>query len=341
MTAKFETPDETTSGTERADWSSSYSQFLARSAAQSARTLKLYQEALERVSQGALAPTVFQDHLPQFVQAHGTEYASKLSEVSARFLGELVRVGNDFKPGQTAAGTAADGEPEIVPPRFDAANPIRWYEQLAEYAGKVNARAVKTYRAQLDRVAAGESTPSEVERDTAGYLAKQVPQYLQQLAQSYFGLLNGLNETRALYEENYFRGVLAKMNGGKDAAAVFLRLTAPLGSTASASLSVTNTTGEKTIVSYLATEVRRADGVGRAFDPKVSVMPERLELNPGEERDVALALALDEKEYDAGAPYVGTLYLNGDSGLHVEVQLQITATPATVPTSGADPQRPQ
>jgi hypothetical protein len=123
-----------------ADWSTSYSQYLARSAAISARTLNLYQLALERVSQGKLPPSIFQDHFPAFAVAHGAEFANRFVEVGSRFLSDLVRLGSSFsQQAPNAVGPAA--EPESTPPRFDTSNPARWYEQIAEYAAQLNARA--------------------------------------------------------------------------------------------------------------------------------------------------------------------------------------------------------
>ncbi|HXP61554.1 MAG TPA: hypothetical protein VN829_13740, partial [Dongiaceae bacterium] len=107
--------------TTSADWSSSYSQYLARSAALSARTLNLYQLALERISQGKLPPTVFQDHFPVFAAAHTTEFSKRLSEVASRFLSELVRSAASF--AQQRNSTAP--EPETVSPKFEASNPAR------------------------------------------------------------------------------------------------------------------------------------------------------------------------------------------------------------------------
>src|SRR2546423_9256208 len=137
------------------DWSTSYSQYLARSAALSARSLNLYQLALERISQGKLPPTIFQDHFPAFALAHGAEFSNRFAEVGSRFLSDVVRLGVGFSQ-QPPHEDAEGAEREIVPPRFDTSNPARWYEQMAEYAGQLNARAIKAYRSQLDRVAAGE-----------------------------------------------------------------------------------------------------------------------------------------------------------------------------------------
>lgn len=309
------------------DWSTSYSQFMARSTAQSAKTLKLYQEALEYVAQGKLVPTVFQDYFPRFAQAHASEYASKVGEVGARFLSDLVQIGSFLSREQPESDGDGSFEPEMSPPRFDAANPFRWYEQLAEYAGRLSGRAVRAYRRHLDRVAAGETTPSEVQQNTSDYLARQLPDYLQHLTKLYFGLLDGLNEIRADYEDNYFRGVLATANREAEPPVV-LHLRGLLGATASARLSITNTTAQQTAVNYSLTDVRRLDGQGPAFVPAITITPEQLELEAGEEGSIHLSLLLDPNDYDPGALYTGTLYISGNADLRVEMQLRITAISA-------------
>ena len=215
------------------DWSTAYSQYLVRSAAQSAKTLKLYQEVLEHVSQGKLAPTVFQEHFPRFAQARGVEYARKLSELGAQFLSGLVRVGT-FNAAPPERAGAGGFESDIQPPHFEPSDPARWIQQLAEYVGALNARALKAYRRQLDRVAAGEATPGEVQQTTSDYLANHLPLYLQRAGQLYLDLLNGVNEIRAGYEEDYFLTMLAAAPaaGGESAIEppVVLNLSGPLRS---------------------------------------------------------------------------------------------------------------
>jgi hypothetical protein len=319
------------------DWSTSYSQYLTRSAALSARTWKLYVEALERISQGKLTPTVFQEHFPRFAQAHASEYSTRLAEAGARFLAELLQLSASL--GQQRPGSdSPDPEAEMVPPRFDASNPVRWFEQLAEYAGELNARAVKAYRAQLDRVAAGEATPSEVQQTTSDYLARQLPEYLQRMTHLYFDLLNVLSDVRARYEETYFRGVLRETRAEESEAPAALTLVGPSGETVSALLAVTNTAAARARIGYTVTEVRRTDGVGKAFVPAVTVFPETLELEPNEEGTLTLSLRLDPLEYDPEALYTGTLYVTGSAGLQVEVQLRILA--GANPSDNADTQLP-
>ena len=304
------------------DWSASYSQYLARSAALSARTLNLYQLALERVSQGKLPPTIFQDHFPAFAVAHAAEFTNRFSEVGSRFLSDLVRLGSSFSQQQQPPPAAADP----ILPQFDSSNPARWYEQLAEYAGEVNARAIKSYRSQLDRVASGETTPSEVQQQTAEQMAQGLPEQMQLISRIYFDLLNGLNDVRSAYEETYFRGLLAKAESPDSEAKVTLALAGNAGATASASLSVINTTGQRTQIGHRIADVRRVDGTGPSLVPSLKFVPETLELGPEEEGLLTVALHLDPAVYDPDALYSGALYLTGGSDVPLEVDLRILAT---------------
>jgi hypothetical protein len=302
-------------------WSTSYSQYLARSAALSARTLNLYQLALERISQGKLPPTVFQDHFSAFAATHAAECSKRLSEVASRFLGDVVRMGAGFAHQEKSAAS----EPEIVPPRFDASNPGRWYEALAEYAAQLNTRALKAYRAQLDRVAAGEITPSEVQKGAAEQMSQQLPGYMELVTQAYFECLNGLNDVRSVYEETYFQGLLATAKDEDSDALITLTLAGSLGTTAVASLTVTNTTGRRTRILHQVFEARRLDGVGSSLIPNVVFAPEALELGPNEEGTLNLSLRLDPASYDASL-YAGKLHLAGASEVPLEVELRILAT---------------
>ena len=307
------------------DWSTLYSQYLARSAAISARTLNLYQLALDRVSQGKLPPTIFQDHFSTFALAHAAEFSNRFAEVGSRFLSDLVRLGSSYsmKPSGSAAA-----EPEAVPPRFDPSNPTRWYEQVAEYSGRLNARAIKAYREQLDRVAAGEATPSEVQQQTTKQMEQELPGYMERLTQLYFDLLNGLNDVRSAYEETYFQGLLSNVKADDHDATVALTLSGTAGATAVAALSITNTTGQRTRIDHQVADVRRVDGAGPGFVPALKYAPEALELEPDEEGTLTVSLALDPEQYDTDALYTGALYLSGGSAIPLEVELRILATSA-------------
>ena len=304
------------------DWSTSYTQFLARTASSTAKTLKLYQKALDYVSQGRLPATIFQEHFPRFIQQYGAIYTDRLGKIGAEFLSSVAEVNRNSSPRGETNGLSD----EITPPIFDASNPARWYEQYAEYAGRLNARALKAYRRQLDGVATGEMTAEDVQEKTATRMSQELPEYLQRVGQLYLDLIKDLDELRGNYEEDYFKGILALANGSKDEPANFVMLRGPLGGVAFASLTVANTTEQQTAIRYIATEVRRLDGIEAAFSPKITITPEVLELGPGEETTITFSIQLEADQYDPGVPYIGFLYITGDGDLRVEIQLRVVAT---------------
>ena len=106
----------------------------------------------------------------------------------------------------------------------------------------------------------------------------------------------------------------------------------------SAALAVTNTASGRTQIGWTLTDVRRTDGVGKAFVPAVTVFPEILELAPDEEGTLTVSLLLDPSQFDPGALYSGMLYVTGSAGFQVEVQLRILAV--ANPTSNAETQLP-
>jgi hypothetical protein len=311
--------------TSSADWSTSYSQLLSRAAAQAATTLNLYQQALLLVSQGKLQPSAFQNELPAFIQSRGMDYANGLSELGAKFLSRLV----EMSAAHARRTSASDEESEPpVPPNFDPAYPARWFEQYAEYAGKLNNRALKAYRTQLDQVAAGDASPAEVQQRTLNDLTHRMPELLQQMTQLYFDLLTGLGDMRSTYEQQYFSRVLALAQKPERAPGVSLQLSGPLGETAFVSLTVSNTTPDKVTVHFKHTDARRTDGVGPAFTPQLAVTPDVLELPAAAEHKILVSVRLLPEQFEEGHPYTCVLYIDGGSALRVEARLFIVATAA-------------
>lgn len=312
-----------------AEWSIWYTQYLTRATGQSAKTLELYQQVLECVSRGQLAPTVIQDLLPGFAQARGTEYTTKLAELSSRFFRGLVEIGTVYSREQAELIMPEVPLPQIPPPQLDTTDPVKWFEQLTEYVGHLNARAVKAYQSHLERVAAGEATTAQLQQATSDYHARRLPEHLRQVGQLYFELLNGLNDVRIAYEKDFLAGVLASAKHAGQEIPFVLNLTAPLGETASASLSLSNTRQQRSLIRCTVTAIRRADGVGPAFAPKVTITPEALELAPGQDGSLRLSLQLDADDFTADALYIGAVHLTGHGEPRLEVPLQITATPIT------------
>ncbi len=149
---------------------------------------------------------------------------------------------------------------------------------------------------------------------------------MQLISQLYFDLLNGLNDVRSDYEETYFHGLLARAEADNSDAAVTVALAGPAGTTAAASLSIMNTTGQRTRIGYQIVDVRRADGAGPSLVPAIAFAPETLELGPDEEGTLTISLRLDPEQYDSDALYIGAMYLTGGSDVPLEVKLRILVT---------------
>jgi hypothetical protein len=299
-----------------------------RSAKQSARTLELYQEVMDCIARNELPPTALQDMLAPFVQARGSAYTNKLAEISMRFFSGMVQIGTAYSDELAELAIPGSAEPPLQPPQFDTTDPIKWFQQLNDYANQLSTRAVKAYQRLFERAAAGETSPVQLQEASTDYLEKRLPVHLRRLGGLYFDVLNGLTDLRAGYEEEFLTGVLATVKGGGQEAPFVLNLTAPLGETASASLALSNTKDEPTLIRCRASDVRRADGIDPAFSPKITITPESLNLQPGEEANLIVSLRLEEGDYAPGVLYVGTLDITSHGEPGFEVPLQIKATPA-------------
>jgi hypothetical protein len=312
------------SGAVVTEWLTAYTDYLRRTAEQSADTLDLYQQITDLIVRGELAPTATQDMLGSFVQARGSAYSDRLAQLNMRFFSEMVRIGTAYAH-ELGHALLPDAPVPPVPPPFDASDPAGWFQQLGEYSQQLSTSVAGTYQMLVDRAAAGDLPAGQIQEATNAYLQRRLPEYLSELGRLYFELLHGLTELRVESEQEFLTGVLQRGNGAGGAQAFELTLAAPLGGTATASLSITNGRDERARIRCDATEVRRADGVGPAFVPDVSVEPDGLELAPEEEGRLVVKLRLDEGRYEPGVLYVGSLQIAGHGEPRLEVPLQITA----------------
>ena len=332
-TANWNQPGNTNAAGEPAgEWPALYAQFMLRAAGQSTRTSTLYQAIMDCVARGELPPTVFQDMAPAFIQARGPAYSQQLAEVSSRYFGGLVALNHAAVQALlTSTVAAADPAPPLPSPKLDPTDPIRWYQQLTEYAGQLAAHTASAYRALLERVAAGELAPSEVQAASSAYLAQRLPEQLNQLSSLSFDLLNGLNDLRAGNEEAFLAAVLATAQKPGQEAPPALNLVAPLGGNTATSLVLSNTRPEPATIRCTVTDLRRADGVGPAFAPKLVVVPDDLLIPPGGQGTLVLSLRLDADHFTPNVLYVGTVHIEREGEPRLELPLRVTATPADPP----------
>lgn len=293
------------------EWSAAYAQYLLRAAQQSTRTHGLYYLVLQRVSRGELSPTMLRDALSAFADRRGRVYGEKLTELSARFFAGLVQI----------AGGASQ-----PPPPYDGADPYGWFQRLTEYAADVQRRTVQAYQASLDAIAAGNPdgrSPSAFVEDQTRRTNEQV----RALGRLYFDLLGGIAEIGSSVEEEYLQSVLANGSAADEEGSA-IELAASIGESTSAVVSVENTRSDRAVVRCMVTDVRRADGIGPSFVPAVTVDPDGLMLDPGQEGSVRLSLMLDAGIYEPGAEYVGAVHIVRHGEPRLDVPLRIRAAHA-------------
>jgi hypothetical protein len=317
-----------------------YGEYLTLSAGQSARLLELYQEVMDHVSRGVLAPSVLQNMMVPFAQARGTELAGRLSDLSMRFLGGLVQVGTAYF--QQLAHLAPEAAETLdPPPAFDSTDPAHTFQQLADYANRLRDQSWEAYLSMLRRVSSGDLDPEEVRRAASDHMEEHAPELVDRLGRLYFDLLGALSDLRAAYEEEYLEGVLAGARRDARQAASSLELRAPLGETASGSFTLENTRDEPMTVRCRATDVRRADGVNPAFSPDLRISPDTVQLAPGAEVDIRVSILLSVDDYAPEALYVGALVISRPDESLLEVPVRIVATGSAPPADRPEAEEEQ
>lgn len=286
------------------DWSAAYAHYLLRAAQQTARTQSLSYLVLQRVSRGELSPATLRDALTAFAERRGGDYGTRVANASARFFSGLVQI--------------AVGARTPPPPPYDPADPYGWYQRLTAYAADLQQRSLNAYREQLERAARGDGSASVAEEYT-----RRAHEQVEALGRLYFELLETIGAIGAAGEEEFLRTVLANAPADRDAPVV--ELTAPLGASASAVVSLENTRTDPAVIRCLVTDVRRADGIGPSFVPEIVVDPDGLMLDPEQEGSVRLSLTLDAAIYTAGADYVGAVQVLRHGEPRLDLPLRIRA----------------
>jgi hypothetical protein len=315
-----------------AEWYAAYTASLKRATEQSLETIGLYQEVTDLVVRGDLAPTATQAMLNSFLQARGTAYSQQLGQLLLRFFTDMVRISTAFSNelGQTILPEAAGAHIPFL--SFDGNDPAAWFGQLNDFGQRLAASIGGVYQALIDRAASGDLERGTLEDATAGYVQRRLPKLLTELSTLYFQLLDSLADLRNRAEREYLRGVLESSGGANGAPPFELALRAPLGDTATASVSIENTREDTARIRCLVRDIRRADGVGPAFAVDVNFGQDGLTLTPGEEGMLEISLRLDEEKFEVGVFYVGTLEISGHGDPRLEVPLRIEALePSAVP----------
>jgi hypothetical protein len=217
-------------------------------------------------------------------------------------------------------------------------------ERLTQLSGQffagladLHRRAVQSYQADLEGVANGGGAANRSTTIAEEY-TRRANEQMRAVGRLYFDLIGGLTEMGTSVEEDYLRSVLSGRSAHADAPAV-IRLAGSSGTSASATVSLENTRAERAVIRCMATDVRRADGVGPAFTPAITFDPDGLMLDPEQEGDVRLLLTLDAT-YEPGVDYVGTIHIIRHGEPAFDLPLHIRSSPVTSGGLGAPVSEP-
>lgn len=325
-------------GDATAAWSARYREYLERSLARAGRAHGLNRELTRRVAAGELAPWTLESSLSTFAATHGAAYAQQIAKITMSFLIGMIETGSAYSCELVQAvlpGAVPDLQPAA--PGFDPARSLDWFGDLTRFAGAENARITDMLRAVMEQVAAGKLTPSDAEEAAVAFHGEHLPGSTSRLVELYLDLLTGLEEVHASYSEEYLRSVLGEIPGEPlPGGGPAVELDAVLGEAASVRFAVANTDHEPAVVACTLNGLRRGDGIGPAFDPVARMTPERLELAPGAEAAVELAIHADADHFQPGVSYDGVFRVASATRTLLELPLRIrVAEPA--PASAQPP----
>ncbi|HEX6051098.1 MAG TPA: hypothetical protein VFZ21_17580, partial [Gemmatimonadaceae bacterium] len=150
---------------------------------------------------------------------------------------------------------------------------------------------------------------------------------LRRVSRIWFEYLGDLDEERARFADQYLMDVLRTVNPVGFHGDV-VELEGAVNTMVSTVVTVDNTLDEPAVIRCGVSEIRRADGVGPAFQPALVIAPEAVVLERDTEGHVELSLRLDDAIYDPGVAYIGALRLVRDGAPRLDVPLRITPRPA-------------
>jgi hypothetical protein len=323
-----------------AAWYARYREYIERSMARAGRTRDLNREVIRRVAAGELAPWTLESHLNTFAALRAVSYSQQVANVTTAFLVGLIQAGSTYSYELVQAVLpGAVPPPEIVAPELDPAKSADWFRDLTLFAAEENARVTAMLRVVMEKVAAGEVAPAHVDQVSSKFHAEHLLNSTSRLLELYLDLLTGLEEAQGAFSEEYLRSVIGVVPG-EAAHRSAVEVDAVLGEATSVRFAVTNTDVTPAVVACTLSGLRRADGVGPAFDPVVDTTPGRLELPPGAEVTVELTIHADADHFQPGTPYDGVFRVASATRTLLELPLRIRAVAREPTPNPPDPPPP-
>ena len=307
------------------DWGKRFQDLATDAGQMYARSLRRYNELLERVARGELKPDEVQRQFRQYFEERATTSTRELVELSVTLLTGLLHVEARYRDGLLNG---------LLPPDAPAAPPLaaanidltNWFQSLATYAAEQSARGMARHQQLVEKISSGEISSARVQEHGRRFLEDQAPQLLGDVMELGLDFVARLQHSSASLADGLYDRVLgaeAQADSHPDTP-ICVDLRGPLGATASACIVVENTRSVPAEVACRVSPFAPRSG-GERFQPVLEIEPSRFTLPPGGQHDVDVRLTLDQTRFAPGTDYAATMLIAGVGERELIVQLMARA----------------
>lgn len=300
-------------------WSRRFAELSSEAGRTYGRSLRRYNELLERVASGTLEAQHVQSEFRAYLQDQSATSTRELVEASVGLLAGLLYVEAKHREALLDGLLPADG-PLPPPPDPSSVDVTTWFQALSKYAAEQSARGIARHQRLVERIGAGEVTAKQVQEHGQQYLAAQAPRFIDEVVELGMTFTSRMQQSTTTLADGLYDRILGPDPDGLSPRTppLVVDLRGAAGSTVTAEIVVENTRSEAAAVAcHLSEFVSRE----HAAVPVGDVAPSRFTLAPGESRDVVVTVPLDEDRFVPHVDYFGLLRVAGAGEREMVVQL--------------------
>ncbi|MGH9143095.1 MAG: hypothetical protein ACRD2I_18340 [Vicinamibacterales bacterium] len=304
-----------------ADWGVCFQELATDAGQLYARSLRRYNELLDRVARGELTPEAVQQQFRDYLQEQAPHSTRELLELSVGLLAGLLHVEACYRDA-LLDGLVPPADPPPPPPSPERLDLTNWFQALATYAAEQSARSIARHQQLVERVASGAIAPDQVKSQGERFLDSHAPAFLGDVMTLGLTFVSRLQKSSVTLSDGLYDRVLGPQTAERFPLEppVCLDLRAASGAAAIATIVVENTRAAAAdVVCHVSHFMPRSGG--ERFEPTMTIEPGRFRLLPGEAHDVDIAVTLDPVRFAVGTDYVATLLVSGAGERDLVIQL--------------------
>lgn len=287
--------------------SAACAQYLLHSALDATQLLHRYQQLMGAVARRQISAAHAEENIAR--TAHSAAAADETERAVAAFVESFAQC--CFVPNETAATTDVATKAAELDEGMDTRVIMRHQHARDAYTAQIAALAEPTVSAGARRRALTRSHNASSN------------QLISDAAAQWFTVLSAISGAQSRALAPALLETLRQIQPvGFDGHVV--ELAGDLSEQVSTSITVENERDTATAVQFTVSDVRRADGIGPAFAPPVTITPAHAFLDAREISTVAVSVALDAARFADCTSYVGALRVSHDDGAAVDIPLRIT-----------------